>query len=448
MPYKRAVSLFSNCGAGDLGYRRAGFRFDVMAELDPRRLEVSLLNHPGATGVPLDLRETWPQVVAAYRLKAGGEAPALLAACPPCQGISSAQCNRGCGEDADVGSKDERNLLVVVIAQVAQELKPKLIVVENVPAFLTRKVRHPVTQEAVSAANLLISLLETDYVVFPILANLCNFGVPQTRKRSFLTFIRRDTPSLVQLIADNRSPYPRPSHAPEYGGSEPIQLRNALQSFGLPSLDAATAQQARSDVPGGLHFVPVWKDHRYPMVQAVTPNSGKSCWENNKCGSCGEVAVGKNDVTCPICDEPLLRPVVREKSGKYRLVTGFRSSSYRRMAPDKPASTVTTASGHMGSDSTIHPYENRLLSTLECAYLQTFPTDFNWGNALKKWGHSNIRSMIGEAVPPHFTYLHGQVLNSVLTGRWTSASISSSDPRCVSAREKLGLSCVSLPDGE
>lgn len=31
----RAVSLFSNCGAGDVGYRDAGFRFDVMAELDP-----------------------------------------------------------------------------------------------------------------------------------------------------------------------------------------------------------------------------------------------------------------------------------------------------------------------------------------------------------------------------------------------------------------------------
>ncbi len=48
----RAVSLFSNCGAGGVGYRNAGFRFDVMAELDPKRLDVCLLNHPGAEGVP------------------------------------------------------------------------------------------------------------------------------------------------------------------------------------------------------------------------------------------------------------------------------------------------------------------------------------------------------------------------------------------------------------
>lgn len=59
----RAVSLFSNCGAGGVGYREAGFRFDVMAELDPRRLDVCLLNHPGAEGVPGDLRKTWQTVI-------------------------------------------------------------------------------------------------------------------------------------------------------------------------------------------------------------------------------------------------------------------------------------------------------------------------------------------------------------------------------------------------
>src|ERR1017187_11000052 len=43
---------------------------------------------------------------------------------------------------------------------------------------------------------------------------------------------------------------------------------------------------------------------------------------------------------------------------------------------------------------------NRLMSTLECARLQTFPAAFKWGKALKKWGHTNVRDMVGEAVPP------------------------------------------------
>ncbi|MGI8624579.1 MAG: DNA cytosine methyltransferase, partial [Solirubrobacteraceae bacterium] len=137
-----AVSLFSNCGAGDLGYARAGFSFEVLAELDARRLEVAGLNLPGAGLVDGDLRDTWPKVVREYHSRRGQEPPALLAACPPCQGMSTARGGRGSEEDADAGSRDHRNLLVEVIAEVARELAPRVIVVGNVPAFFRRSVRH------------------------------------------------------------------------------------------------------------------------------------------------------------------------------------------------------------------------------------------------------------------------------------------------------------------
>jgi DNA (cytosine-5)-methyltransferase 1 len=437
--YRRAISLFSNCGAGDVGYRNAGFRFDVMAELDPRRLEICLLNHPGAIGVSGDLRKTWRKVVSLYRQRAGKIRPTLLAACPPCQGMSSAKSGRGLGNDPDAGSKDHRNLLVVIIALVAKSLLPSIIIVENVQEFLTRKIRHPRTNEPVTAAKLLISLLDSDYEVFPILTDLCDYGVPQKRKRAFLTFIRRDLKGLRRLHLSHRAPYPRPTHTPEYGGPVPMPLQESLHALRLPRLDARSQETAvASSIGNGLHCVPVWPESRYEMVAAIPPNSGASAWENDKCAQCGLVPVGKNDAACPLCRGPLLRPVVQEKDGSYRLIRGF-GTSYRRMPPDKPASTITTASGHVSSDYTIHPSENRLLSPLECAYLQTFPPGFNWGEALKKWGHTNVREMIGEAVPPHFTRLHGLALLGVLTDRWSLAPISLSDTRCIVAREKLGL---------
>lgn len=437
----RAVSLFSNCGAGDVGYRDAGFHFEVMAELDPRRLEICLLNHTEAEGVPGDLRHTWPEVVARYRARRGEEVPALLAACPPCQGMSSARSGRGRGEDADAGSRDERNLLVTIIANVALELRPTMVVVENVPMFLTRKVRHPETSEPVSAASLLVSMLNTDYEVFPLLTNLCEYGVPQTRKRAFLTFVRRDTEELG-TISERYTPYPVPTHASDYDGILPIKLGDTLRELDLPSLDAGSKEQATADVGGGLHSVPVWEDRQYEMVASIPVNSGASAWENDACQNCGGVEVGGDDAVCPICSEPLLRPVVRGEDGAYRLVKGFRSSSYRRMSLDLPASTVTTASGHLGSDRTIHPYENRLLSSLECAHLQTFPPDFDWGDALQKWGHTNVRDMIGEAVPPHFTRLHGAVLHGILTGEHVE-QLPVDDKRCTRAREKLRLPDIS-----
>ena len=39
------------------------------------------------------------------------------------------------------------------------------------------------------------------------------------------------------------------------------------------------------------------------------------------------------------------------------------------MHPDRPASTVTTNSSHVGSDIKIHPWEHRVMSIRECADL-------------------------------------------------------------------------------
>ena len=432
----KAVSLFSNCGAGDVGYRRSGFHFDVMAELDPRRLEVCLRNHPGAVGVPGDLRHTWPEVIEKYRLAVGDTPPDLLAACPPCQRYSSARGKRGQEEDGVAGSREK--LLVTVIAEVTKVLCPRIIVVENVPAFLTSKVRNPETQNEVCPAQLLVDRLAEFYVVFPVLVDLGDFGVPQVRRRAFLTFIRRDLPLLQSLIDAQQTPYPQPSHSKDFG-SEPITLREALTSYALPSLDAATEDRAQSSDGNALHSVPVWNDSRYPMVKAIPPNSGGSAWKNNRCLSCGAAVSKPTDAVCRSCGDILPRPVIKAKNGRYRLIRGFKSSSYTRMNPDQPAATITTASGHIGSHRTIHPFEHRVLSPQECANLQTFPRDFDWGDALEKWGHTNIRIMIGEAVPPLFTKQHGQVLQKLLNQVKHRKLLLQSDRRCRNARRKLGL---------
>jgi DNA (cytosine-5)-methyltransferase 1 len=352
--------------------------------------------------------------------------------------MSSARHDRGLESDADAGSKDARNLLVTVIVEVADELQPRMIVVENVQAFLTRQIRHPDSGRPIAAAKLLIEKLIDAYTAFPLVVDLCDYGVPQSRKRTFLTFIRNDEPALDWLTSTGRTPYPRPTHAPDFEGA-PVTLGVALKQFGLPRLDAATAAKATSSVRSGLHCVPVWHEDRYAMVAAIKPNSGRSAWENEMCLKCGRVKVGKLAANCPSCRGPLLRPVVPAGNGRYRLIHGFKSSTYARMRPDLPAATITTASGHVGSNNTIHPSENRLLSTLECALLQTIPRRFKWGDALERWGHTNVRDMIGEAVPPMFTKLHGQVLVSLLQGRKPKKLLLQSDSRSEKARTRLGL---------
>ena len=433
----RAVSLFSNCGAGDIGFAKAGFHFDVMAELDPRRLDVALLNHPEAVGVPGDLRETLPIAVEQYRKRAGTERPALLTACPPCQGLSSAQSARGVASDPDVGSKDHRNLLVSVVEEAVRILEPRTIVVENVPAFLTRLVRHPVTKEPVSAACFLMDSLATDYVAFPFIADLADFGVPQSRKRTFLTFLRRDEEAITMLEHKGWAPYPFPSHSSAV--HKPITLEEALRSYHLPTLDASSLDSATCEI--AMHQVPVWPPDQYRMISAIETNSGHSAWENDLCLECGVRSHDRSAVRCIDCGALLPRPVVSRRlpGEEPRLVRGFRSS-YRRMDPQRPAATITTASGHVGSDRTIHPWENRVLSPLECALLQTFPSSFQWGDALRRVGHTNIRAMIGEAVPPLFTANHGGIIARLLKGILPRVALPINDDRVLSAHKNLDRS--------
>lgn len=438
MPQQTALSLFSNCGAGDFGFSQAGFRFVVMAEIRRSRLRVAALNHPDAAVVWDDLRDSWEDVVEQYRARQA-DRPDLLAACPPCQGMSTARRDRGHDHDAKAGARDDRNLLVVPIAKVAQAVEPRAIVVENVPPFFTRLVPHPESGDGVSAAALLASRLANLYEAFPLLVDLCDYGVPQHRKRAFMTFIHRDEKCLARLHREALVPYPKPTHASDHGG-QPITLQEALEEMSADALDAASLAGARSNDGPELHSVPVWSDRIYRMVAAIPKRTGASAWENADCVQCGYQDIEAEAATCPVCQAVLPRPVVRCDDGSYRLVNGFRTSSYRRMDPAQPATTVTTANGRVGSSSTIHPWENRVLSALECSGLQTIPEAFTWGEApLDRIGINELRAMIGEAVPPLFTAAHGSALVACLEDDASFEFLAADDDRCVAARRKLAF---------
>lgn len=431
-----AVSMFSNCGAGDYGFRAAGFDFSVLAEIDSARLSVARLNHPGAIAIEGDVRETWPAIIDAFRKHHPKSRLDLLAACPPCQGMSSAQSQRGRVTDAIAGSRDARNLLVSVVGTVARALSPRAIVVENVQAFLSRRVLHPYSGKPTIAARLLVDELAESYAVFPIATDLCDFGVPQSRRRAFLTFLRRDEKAVKWLESQALTPYPLPSFSSQYGGS-PKTLEAILEEEKLETLDSSVGRSASAN--DALHFVPVWRTRQYEMVSAIPPRSGGSAWENSKCRRCGTIARKRSRVRCSKCGNDLLRPTVKGEDGRLRIVSGFVNSSYRRMRPDRPAATVTTASGRIGSDNTIHPWENRVLSPRECCVLQTIPREFDWGDSLGIAGATHVRAMIGEAVPPLFTRLHGEVIKTLLASGQAQSLLSANDHRCAEARTKLGL---------
>jgi DNA (cytosine-5)-methyltransferase 1 len=428
-----AISLFSNCGAGDLGFKQAGFNFKILSEIEEKRLKVAKLNHPRALTILGDLTSTWKDVISTYNENFMGEPLKLLTACPPCQGFSSARGLRGKKFDAKSGMFDERNLLMTVIPKVALSLNPSVIVIENVPAFLSRKLVNPIDGKDISGAKFLEESLKEHYQMFPILSDLADFGIPQTRKRSVIVFVSKNEINILNHLSAIKSiPFPLPSHIK--GKKKPISVREAFMEKEIPSLNCENKSDVARHDFHYLHEVRILDELYIKMISAIPPNSGKSAWKNNTCIKCNHQNESE-DVRCQICTSLLPKPIVKVDDD-YRLVTGF-GTSYKRMDSLKPASTVLTASGSISSHNTIHPYENRMLSPYECQLLQTFPDDFKWGDTKQKYGLLQIRKMIGEAVPPKFTRLHGRILYSLLIGNLRGRMMKFDDIRTVKAKKYI-----------
>ena len=410
-----AISLFSGAGLSDIGYELAGFEFLVQAELEPSRAELCASNFPHSTCVVGGLWEGWEDVVSEYR-KQTKTRPALLIVTPPCQGLSSS--NPGRGKVADPSTSDQRNLLMLASVPVIRELQPRIVVVENVPQVLTRMVDVEGSEEPQRLVDVFEARSGTKFRLFSGLVQMADYGVPQNRRRAILVAVHVGEPCVSWLEENDRVPLPRPTRAetPDDGALPWVTLEQWFSQMKYPPLDAREPNSARSE-SDALHFVPWYQGDRYLMVADIPARSGRNAYQNSKCHRCGREDVPEGAVKCPECGALMRnRPYVQRKDGTWRLVKGFKSS-YRRMHHNRPAPTVTTASSHLGSDYKIHPWENRVLSIRECADLQTVPRFYDWQWAIDTRHTYLARQVIGEALPPLFTYLHGQVLSALLNGQ-------------------------------
>ncbi len=114
-------SLFSGIGGFDLGFERAGMRVSWQVELDPYCRAVLARHFPDAARFE-DVREVGAGNLDPVDLVCGGF---------PCQDLSAA--GRGAGIDG------ARSGLWSEFARIVRELRPRYVVVENVPALLTGK---------------------------------------------------------------------------------------------------------------------------------------------------------------------------------------------------------------------------------------------------------------------------------------------------------------------
>ena len=404
-----AVSLFSGAGLSDLGFEMAGFRFVVQVEVDEQRAAIGAANFPRSTWLTRDVCGSVDEVADAYHVNTSRRLD-LLVATPPCQGMSSSNPSRGKRRSPRAHDLEAKNRLMLEVIPVAQRLRPRVIVAENVRPVLTLNVEYE------GANRTVIDHMRhhlSDYEVFPVVVNVADYGIPQVRRRALVVAIHKGEPCLTDMSSQERAPLPSPTHSerPTNGALPWVGIRQWLQLMGYDPLDARCKAAAHGE--HWLHFVPSYGSDRYMQVSQIPPNSGRSAFENGECPSCGMQRVAEELILCPSCDAVMRNRPYVERNGQPSLIKGF-DSSYRRMRPERPAYTITTNSSHIGSDFKIHPWENRVLSILECADLQTLPRFYDWTRAKENRTLYLIRNLIGEAFPTYFTYLHGRVLAELL----------------------------------
>ena len=406
-----AISLFSSGGIGDLALRRAGFRILVSNEMLADRHAVFAYNFPNTDSITGDIWETVDAVERHARRRLGTRELTVLYATPPCQGMSK----NGRGKLLSAiraGAKpafDERNRLIIPTMALARRLRPEIVLLENVP-----EMRDTVILDdhdlPTGILDFVSASLGSEYVGGGEVVEFADYGVPQRRQRLITVFSRQEC--MKEWWAQHGSFMPHPTHSADgRAGTEPwVTVRDAIES--LPPLDAKSADTAVStDIP--FHRVPLLDEMKYWWVENTPPE--RSAFDN-QCAECGfdgnQTHLARRDrnginrssrstpLHCERCGAMLPRPSVK-RDGKRQLMRGY-TSAYKRMAYDKPASTLTRNLSYACSDNKLHPEQNRCLSLYEAFRVHSLDQyDYKWerldGQPVRD---GTIRDIIGESIPP------------------------------------------------
>jgi len=347
-----AVDLFSGAGGLSAGVEAAGWAVAAAVDHDPRALETHRHNYPGLA-LDLDLGDQAARntFIRLFR----GTAVDLVAGGPPCQPFSRAGRSK-IRSLVDAGVRDaldHRRELWSAFLEVALNLKPRAILMENVPDMALG--------DDFRVIRIMVDALElAGYSTKVQLADAWRYGVPQHRKRLIL-LARRDghdfrwpsghpTTTTVRDSIGDLPPLGATTGAREMAYVAPAEL----SGFGRHMRSGAT--------PGVLH------DH---MTRAVRADDLEAF---------------------QMMDSKTLYSDIPEHLRRYK-ADSF-DDKYKRLDWDDVSRSITA---HIAKDGYwyIHPEEHRTLTVREAARIQTFPDDFRFSGT-----RSDAFRQIGNAVPP------------------------------------------------
>lgn len=361
----KGISLFANVGVAETYLEEVGIDIVLANELDEKRAKFYKYLYPNTEMIVGDI--TKKEIKQQLIIKSKKYGIDFLIATPPCQGMSLA---------GKMNPTDERNQLISYAIDIIKELKPKYILLENVPQLLKTKIK--INNKLITIPEYIhLELDEHYFFAKQNLVSAMDYEVPQMRKRNLFLLSRKDQAYKWEI------PNPKPQ----------ITLRKAIGD--LPSLDPLLKEGLTETLklfPDYLkkkEMAEKISRHHHPPIHAKkhvitmmhTP-SGKTAFDN-------EIYYPKKDNG-------------ERVNGHY--------NTYRRFDWDKPARTITQNNGVISSLCCVHPGRKYITNKGEFLYsdprclsiyelLIVFSLPKNWN--IPDWADDNfVRHVIGEGIPP------------------------------------------------
>lgn len=341
------VDLFSGAGGLSRGFMDANFNVVLGVDYDDAALKTFKENHGHAEAMKLDLFDH-NNIEKIYKYVKEREIELdVLVGGPPCQGFSLA----GKREEFD-----KRNVLYSAMVKTAEKLKPKVVILENVPGMLT-------LYDGAGAKRVEEDFARIGYKIHtPKVLYAPEYGVPQIRKRVFFVM------TLREKIKGEFS-YPLPI----FTENEFISCKDAIGN--LPSLENA------SDF--SLNQIFDYESEPQNAYEKLMRQNSEKIYNHTPTKHTDEtirlislVPEGKNYKALP-------KEELKKRTFKY-------NEALTRYDGSKPSRTIDT-----GHRTHFHYKWNRIPTVREAARLQSFPDDFIfYGNKQEQY------KQVGNAVPP------------------------------------------------